>query len=336
VAHCWFQQIEGQWIGGIDQAKTYTFSTGLQSDLKNLPLSSALKMAETDATFARFSADCVLDFIELHNLHPTAVASHGHTIFHQPDLGFSTQIGNGGLMAARIGLPVVSDFRSTDVGYGGQGAPLVPGAERFLFSEFDACLNLGGIANISFPKSIPFSGFDLAPCNQLLNEAAAWLDLAFDDAGKLAAQGQAIPELMMSLDGLEFYKKKPPKSLGNESVAEIWKPLLSNYTDRVNDVLHTLCQHMAKKIAEQVLAQKASGKMLVTGGGAYNVHLMKEISRYLGSTWQIEIPDPQMISFKEAYCFAFLGCKRWLGQENCFAEVTGARKNSTSGAIYLP
>ena len=141
-------------------------------------------MAETDAAFARFSADCVLDFIQTHNLHPLAVASHGHTIFHQPDLGFTTQIGNGGFMAARIGLPVVSDFRSTDVGYGGQGAPLVPGAERFLFSEFDACLNLGGIANISFPKSIPFSGFDLAPCNQLLNEAAGWLDLAFDDAGK--------------------------------------------------------------------------------------------------------------------------------------------------------
>jgi anhydro-N-acetylmuramic acid kinase len=190
------------------------FSHSLEQSLRNARTSSALELMETDAAFVRFSAEAVQSLCNQTGIQPLAIASHGHTVFHRPSAGYTTQIGNGGLLSGLTGLPVVSDFRTLDVGLGGQGAPLVPGAEKFLFAGYDACLNLGGICNISFPKQSPFLGFDIAPCNQLLNLAASWIGIDYDPEGQNAAQGQLIPELMDRTGGPSILRTALSKKFG--------------------------------------------------------------------------------------------------------------------------
>ena len=337
VAFCSFHQMENNvWEGQIVEAETFELPPGLKKSLDGLRNSSALELAKTDSSFARFSAECVQKIGEKAGKKPMAIASHGHTIFHQPAEGYTVQIGIGGLLAALSGLPVVSDFRTTDVGLGGQGAPLVPGAERFLFSEYDACLNLGGIANVSFPKSSPFLGFDISPCNQLLNKAAAWLHKPYDENGDLARTGILIPKFLDKLNANGFYLRTPPKSLGNEDVAQQWKPIMEEWKSEPENALYTLTHHISSQIAQAVLRHKSSGKMLVTGGGAFNGFLIESLKKEMTEAWEIVIPGHDLIAFIEAYCFAFLGLKRWLGEINCFSEVTGASKDSCAGAIYLP
>jgi len=335
VAYCQFSKNEtGHWNGEIVEAKTFSFPTDLENSLRNLPQSTALDFVETDTKFVGFSATCINEVCETIGKPPLAISSHGHTIFHKPAMGYTTQIGNGGLLAGLCSLPVVSDFRTLDVGLAGQGAPLVPGAERFLFSEYDACLNLGGIANISFPKLNPFLGFDISPCNQLLNQAASWKGFAFDKGGELAKTGKLIPELATALNQNEFYQRSAPKSLGNEEVLQGWKPILELWKSGPENVLYTTGQHIADQVVHAIFSIQSTGNLLITGGGAYNSFLVAAIKSGLSQSWQVHIPGPQMISFKEAYCFAFLGLKRILGEINCFAQVTGASSDSCLGAIY--
>jgi anhydro-N-acetylmuramic acid kinase len=324
----------GHWSGHIMATHSSSFSSALEQSLRNARTSSALELMETDAAFVRFSAEAVQSLNNQTGIQPLAIASHGHTVFHHPTAGYTTQIGNGGLLSGLTGLPVVSDFRTLDVGLGGQGAPLVPGAEKFLFASYDACLNLGGICNISFPKQSPFLGFDIAPCNQLLNLAASWIGLDYDPEGQNAAQGQLIPELMDELEALPYYGQPYPKSLGNEDVARTWIPVCEKWRHRPQDVMHTVCIHAARQIARSVTPLVKNGKMLVTGGGAFHDFLIRMIREELGDEWAVEIPARELISFKEAYCFAFLGLKRILNEPNCFAEVTGAKTDSVCGALY--
>lgn len=334
MALCEFQrEVDGGWSGQILKTETRPFPIHFLEKLKSLPQGTALELAEADFAFSVFSSGCVLDFLVEAPIKPLLISSHGHTVFHQPHHGFTTQIGNGGILAAQSGLPVVCDFRSTDVGLGGQGAPLVPGAEQFLFSDFDSCLNMGGIANISFPKNSQMAGFDISPCNQLLNHAAAWLGLEYDYNGDLAALGKPIPELIQRLEAIPFYSQRPPKSLGNEDVRSVWLPLIGIYRDQPESVMHSLCLHVAKQIAASVSGE--NGKLLVTGGGAFHEFLRKTIQDHLPEGWELILPSSEMVGFKEAYCFAFLGLKRWLGEVNCFARHTGARQDSSLGAVYL-
>lgn len=336
VALCAFEEKFGdKWEGQILEAATFTFPTDLRQNLKNSAAQSALELAQTEVDFVSFSADCVNKLIQKSGQSFLAIASHGHTVFHQPSRGFTLQIGNGGLLAAKTGLPVISDFRTTDVGKGGQGAPLVPGAEHFLFSTFAACLNLGGIANISFPAKEGQPGIDLGPCNQLLNYVADFLGVSFDAEGKIAASGKPINELIDALNQISYYQLPAPKSLGNEDVREIWLPFLQPFLNHPADVLHSLCLHIGMQICRQI-PQNLSGKILVTGGGVFHTFLLQQIENHLPEKMSLHIPSRQMIEFKEAFCFAFLGLKRWRNEVNCFASQTGASRDSCLGAVYLP
>lgn len=312
-------------------AECRTFPQGLKDKLALCREMTAIQLIEAEVEFLGFSAAAIKDICKSTGHFPLAVASHGHTVFHDPSAGYSVQIGNGGILSGLCGLPVVSDFRTLDVGLGGQGAPLVPGAEAALFSEYDACLNLGGICNISFPKGAHARGFDIGPCNQLLNFVSLRFGFEYDAGGRLAASGNVIPELLQALDAVPFYGLPSPKSLSNESVAEIWLPILQLWMENPCDVLHTLCQHVAAKIAD---ALPLGGRLLVSGGGAFNTFLMEQISKKLGTTWHIETGDEKLSGFKEALCFAWLGLKRLLDEENVLASVTGAKQNSVSGALY--
>jgi len=131
----------------------------------------------------KFTGQQINRFIKEHQLSPDLIASHGHTVFHQPENRFTFQAGNGVCIASEAGIPTVADFRSGDVALGGQGAPLVPVGDRLLFSEYDSCLNLGGFANISFEKNDKRIAFDICPVNFILNDLARKLGKPFDENG---------------------------------------------------------------------------------------------------------------------------------------------------------
>lgn len=147
LAYCIFSENENSWIFEIKKAETIPYSSEWGKRLRNVANSSALEFVQTNADYGHFIGREVISFINKHNLKVDFICSHGHTSFHQPALGFTTQIGDGAAIAAETGLDVICDFRSLDVALHGQGAPLVPIGDRLLFSEFDYRLNLGGFAN---------------------------------------------------------------------------------------------------------------------------------------------------------------------------------------------
>jgi anhydro-N-acetylmuramic acid kinase len=338
LAFCRFSRREtGAWEGSILKARTASFPPALLADLRRLPTATALDLVRTDAAFIRFCAGEIQQLQASCGEYPDLIASHGHTVFHNPAAGYTLQIGNGGLLAGLTGIPVVSDFRTLDVGLGGQGAPLVPGAEKHLFSSYRACLNLGGIANLSFPREAGPRGFDVCPCNQLLDLAASWLGLPFDAEGKLAEKGSTDPDLLESLRQIPYNRKTGPKSLGNEEVREIWFPVLSGYEREPENVLATLCYYIAAETAAALPPPLpgADNRILISGGGAFHPMLIRCLSQAC-SGWETVIPEKTMISFKEAYCFAFLGLLRWRGENNTLAAVTGAGHDAPGGAVYQP
>lgn len=255
------------------------------------------------------------------------VASHGHTIFHAPHLGMTLQIGHPAGIAAVMNCPVVADFRSVDVVLGGQGAPLVPVGDHLLFPAYDACLNLGGIANVSLEQAS--IAFDICPVNTILNYLSQQLGLDYDPEGENAARGVLDKQVLRSMNGLDYYKKSPPKSLGMEWVEKEIFPLLIDLS--VADALRTSVEHLAYQIGKNL---PAGQRILVTGGGAHNVFLMDRI-RALSES-KIIVPTKEIVDFKEALIFAFLGVLRWRKEVNTRCLVTGATRDSIGGCVYLP
>lgn len=332
IAYCNFQEENGQWKFEILNAETVSYPIGWLSRLQKLPVSSAMEFAQTHADYGHYIGNQVAKFIKKHKLEVDFISSHGHTVFHQPLLGFTSQIGDGASIAAETALDVICDFRSLDVALQGQGAPLVPIGDRLLFSQFDFRLNLGGFANISFDENEKTFAFDIAPANIALNYFANKEGLAFDENGQLAAKGSPIPELFQKLNALPYYQINGSKSLGREWLETEFLPLIdSSYP--IKDILSTLIQHLTYQIA-LVLKQssKKTQKLLITGGGAYNSFLIDQLKEK--TNCEIIIPSKSLIEFKEALIFAFLGVLRIEYQINTLKEVTGAIGNSIGGAIY--
>jgi anhydro-N-acetylmuramic acid kinase len=259
---------------------------------------------------------------------PGYVSSHGHTIFHRPDLGYTFQLGSGASLAAACALPVVCDFRSSDVALGGQGAPLVPIGDKLLFGEFEECLNLGGFANISFEEKEKRLAYDICPVNYVLNYLAQREGMSYDVDGRLSASGKILRPLLTDLNSLDYYKQPYPKSAGREWVEKEIFPLLStDYNTR--DLLATFTDHVVNQVSRNT---GSKGRLLVTGGGAHNSYLIRQLKR--ACALQIVLPDQTTMDFKEAIIFAFLGWLRWRNKVNVLSSVTGARKDSSAGAIY--
>lgn len=263
----------------------------------------------------------------------TAIASHGHTILHNPLQGYSLQIGHGASIAAAAQKPVICDFRNNDIAHGGQGAPLVPFGEKHLFEKVDAFLNLGGIANISFLHTEKPIAYDICGCNQWLNAIANAENKAYDKDGKMAKKGIVDLRVLKKLQSWTYYKKQAPKSLSNQAVMEHFTKNIPQNID-AKDLSATFVEHIADKISESLLHFAPRGSVLITGGGAFHPLLIEKIKQK--SNWQLIIPDSIKVQFKEAYIFAFLGYCRWLGLPNTVSQLTGAQKDTCSGAIYLP
>lgn len=331
---CRFHCDDGQWRYRVLKSRTVHYDKRLRERLATADMMSGLQLMQLDHDLGCYMAEAANRFLRKSVATPLLIASHGHTIFHQPIQGFTTQIGSGAVIAAHTALPVVCDFRSVDVALQGQGAPLVPIGDQYLFAQYDACLNLGGFCNISFDDEARRVAFDIAPCNMLLNHLATRIHLFYDAYGAEARKGELLPSLLSKMNGLEFYQQSGVKSLGKEWFDAEIMPLLSPYKDAINDLLRTAVEHIAVQIAAVINAHKIQS-LLITGGGAKNTFLIERVKALCPNT-QCIIPNEVVVDFKEAIIFAFLGILRWENIPNCLQSVTGATHDNCGGAIYMP
>ena len=327
---CNFAQEENAWKYAIIAADTVTYPEDIKTKLAHAQAMSALELVRFHSEYGRYIGQQAKQFINRQDVKPTLIASHGHTIFHQPNDGFTFQIGSGAHIAIEAGVDTVCDFRTSDVAAGGQGAPLVPIGDRHLFGQYDYCLNLGGFANISYEEQRCRIAYDICPVNYVLNHYTRTLGKDYDNNGELAAQGAVDAALLEALNRLDFYHRQGPKSLGREWVEQNIFPLIESYQLPTADKLSTFCEHIAIQIGRKLSACNTS--MLGTGGGTFNRFLMTRIEAH--SKVAIHIPDKLTINFKEALIFAFLGCLYMDKQPNCLASVTGARNDVIGGALY--
>lgn len=322
---------KAEWSFEIIKSKTYAYTSAWKIRLGNLANQNEEKIKAVEEAYVEFLAECINDF-KKDLTKVDFISSHGHTVFHQPDKGITLQIGSTPELSKYTNLPLIGDFRTQDVALGGQGAPLVPIGDLHLFKSFSACLNLGGFANFSSSSLEEVVAYDLCAVNTALNFLASEQGLDYDDKGSIAESGKLIPSLLEELDALDFYTKKGPKSLGIEWVNKMILPLLDQYKYRaVADRLHTYTQHIARQISASF---SDNDSILVTGGGAKNSFLIKCIRQF--SQAKFVIPSTDLIDFKEALIFAFLGVLRKENQINCLASVTGAKRNHCSGIIFYP
>ncbi len=339
IAHCFFVLRDGEWLFTLDNSVGIAYPDTLRDRLKNSVDLSAIDLLLLNIEFGKWLGDQVKQFMSDKNIKIDFVASHGHTVFHQPDKGLTYQIGSGQELANSCGTKVICDFRSLDVALGGQGAPLVPIGDQRLFSEFDFCLNLGGIANVSFNMDGKRVAYDLCPANMLLNHLMAQVGKAYDENGEMARSGTVHDDLLNSLNALGYYQLPFPKSLGYEWFCAEVVPLVDNYPCSLADKLCTAVHHTAFQVFNDLskFHNGKDAKLLATGGGARNTFLIETLNHYLNKeSINVIIPESQIVDFKEAIVFAFMGVKRLRGEINCLKSVTGASADSSSGVIYYP
>lgn len=290
------------------------------------------RLLKLDKEYGVLLSDNINKFISKNDIkNIDFIASHGHTVFHKPELGITLQIGNGQEIATKTKHKVVCDFRSQDVALGGQGAPLVPIGDALLFSEYDSCLNLGGFANISFQDGDKRIAFDICPANIVLNHYVTRLGYDYDNRGKIASSGEVNVDLLKALNVLEYYSVDKPKSLGLEWVLSDVFPLIDAHEKDIQIVLRTFTEHIAIQISDCL---KDKNDVLVTGGGVFNTFLIERIKAH--SNAKIVKPNNEIIDFKEALIFAFLGLLRIENQINCLSSVTGAKRDHSSGELFYP
>ncbi len=326
----------GDWSYELSAAQTYKYPEDLAAKIREAMEVTSVNLLLLDKEIGSFYADCVNDFITKNKLDKStidAVASHGQTIFHQPEKGLTVQIGCGSTLALKTGLKVINDYRTKDVIMGGQGAPLVPVGDFHLFrNQAESFLNIGGIANISFELNKQIIAFDICPGNLPLNKLANVKGMQYDKNGELARTGEINFFLLDMLNELEYYEEAPPKSLGVEWMERAFYPLLKFDKDIENN-LRTVIEHEAVQIAH-VLNSHALQSVMISGGGALNLFLMERIKHYYKG--EIVLPSREIIEFKEALIFAFLGALYLEDTANCLSSVTGASRDVVGGVLHLP
>jgi anhydro-N-acetylmuramic acid kinase len=334
LAHIHFTVKDGKWAFEILESETISYDENWINQLKTAVDFSEQELQKLNDNYTLLLGKTITTFIQKHHLQNLdAVCSHGHTILHQPQNGFTLQIGNLPNIAKIVGLKVVCDFRVQDVELGGQGAPLVPIGDSILFADYDYCLNLGGFSNVSFEQEEKRLAFDISPVNTVLNFYANQLGLDYDDKGSIARSGKMDTNLLTELNALEYYQKPYPKSLGFEFVKTVVLPLIENHLIPKEDKMHTFTEHIALQTA--LALPKKEGKLLITGGGAYNTFLIERLHYHLPNMEMI-IPDAKTLEYKEALIFGLLGVLKLRNEINVLSSVTGAKHNHSSGVIYSP
>lgn len=338
VAYCRFDSTGNQtWTFEIIHTAGYEYPDSLLKQLKQATELPSEALYSLNKQLGIHFGEVVNQFLFNTKIDPMkidAVASHGQTVFHQPENGFTLQIGCGTNLAVTCGIPVINDFRSKDIALGGQGAPLVPIGDQLLFSQLaDSFLNIGGFCNASFTGSPPIKAFDICagnlPLNQLMEQH---YQLNYDSNGEKARSGTIHTPILNQLNELDFYTTNGPKSLGTEWLFDQFMPLLDIDISPEHQ-LATVVEHIATQVAH-TLTKNGSKKVLVTGGGAKNIFLIERIqSKFEGA---LLLPSSELIDFKEAIVFGFLGALYLAGENNVLSSVTGAMKSSRGGILHTP
>ena len=336
LAHVNFTINQGKWNYEILEAETIGYSNDWLNKLKVAVDFSSEELTTLNQDYTKLLGEIIFSFINRYQIsNLDALCSHGHTILHQPQKGYTLQIGNLPEIAKYTNQKVVCDFRIQDVQLGGQGAPLVPIGDRLLFSNYHYCLNLGGFSNVSFEENGNRVAFDIAPVNTVLNFYANKLGFDYDNKGAISRSGTLNLDLFNELNSLEYYNLRFPKSLGFEFVKEIVLPLIEKFEISIEDKLNTFTEHISYQTSIALESFETRNKsMLVTGGGAYNDFLIERMKFYLPKL-QITIPDNKTLEFKEALIFALLGVLKLRNEINVLRSVTGAKNDHSSGKIYI-
>lgn len=332
ICLCNFTKTDNKWAYKIHKAITVNYTNSIKERLSSAFSTSGIELTKLDYDYGRWIGIQVKEFLVDVEITPDFIASHGHTIYHKPTEGYTLQIGKGSAIVAESGLPCICDFRSSDVCHSGQGAPLVPIGDKYLFSEYDICLNLGGFANLSYEYENSSLAFDTGPCNIILNSITQEMGFSFDADGNLGRKGIVHESLLNRLNSLDYYRKSAPKSLGREWIEDCFAPIIKEYNISLEDKLSTLYEHIAIQISKTTNGIKGK-TILATGGGAHNgllIHLLRNKSNH-----SIVTPDNLTIDFKEALIFAFLGVLYVHKQPGALASVTGANSDSISGCLYF-
>lgn len=326
LADCLYTWIDNQWRFEILNASTEKYSSETLEKLRlgvNLDPNSIQSLDEELALF--FALQCQrfdLDSIDF-------IASHGHTILHQPENGLTLQIADPEIIANKTGKMVVADFRTLDVKLGGQGAPLVPIGDHFLFSEYNYCVNLGGFANVSKTHKDIRIAYDICAVNVVLNHYMRNLGHDYDKGGSFAKSGEIKADILRELNEIEYYSRSNPKSLGMEWVNKNLFPIL-NKIDSEADIMRTYVEHAGLIIGKELKGSNTNS--ILTGGGVFNTFLMERIEHYSES--KITTPSSKIIDYKEALIFGLLGVLRIREEINTLKSVTGASRDSVGGKIF--
>jgi anhydro-N-acetylmuramic acid kinase len=341
LALCEITENQGKYQYNILAAETIAYDERWRLRLSKLNRQDASVFWKTHVYYGKYLGRLVNDFLKKHNQTADLIGSHGHTVFHLPAENYTAQIGDGAAIYAETNIPTVCDFRSVDIALGGQGAPLVPIGDQMLFGDYQYCLNLGGIANISGMYHDKMLAFDVCPCNIALNRLARNIGKLYDENGELARIGALNEEMLDALNAVEYYKNFGPKSMSREWINTDFWHLTKDQVLSNEDKARTLSEHIAIQISKALYhfvdgeeEKLASQKMLVSGGGAFNSFLIDAIKAE--TSVQVIVPDENTIQFKEALIFALLGFLRVTNKPNSLASVTGAKSNSIGGALYGP
>ena len=329
-----------EWKYLLMDANCYPYSTEWINRLSDLHKASAYDYQLAHHELGQYIGECINQFISTYKINKKEliIGSHGHTIFHEPAKGFSSQIGCGGTISAITNCTTVSDLRTGDVALGGQGAPIVPIGERNLWSSYNMYLNIGGIANISVIQYKETIAYDICAANRVLNLLCHTINLDYDKDGLIARSGQLNNDLLTALNKVAYYQQPYPKTLNNSFGTDYIYTIIKEYNCTTEDALHTYTEHIAIQISNVLNHHQKSmdkpSQLLITGGGALNKYLIERIQYYISQDIKIVITTKLEIEYKEAIIMAFIGLLRVLNKTNILASVTGAKRNSVNGCVW--
>ena len=329
LAHCHFWEEKNEWRYKLINAESIGYSQKLKNKLISCSKTDSLSLKILDNELGEFFSKCLVKFIKKNKISVDLISSHGHTVFHDINLKLNYQIGNPLIIYKNTKITTVYNFRELDVLFNGQGAPLVPYGESKIFNDYDYCINIGGIANISSLDTHNFYGYDVCPANIILNKYSRKLNYDFDLDGKLSISGKLKEGLLKKLNNLKYYKKNYPKSLDLLYIEKNYYPLFKNYEP--TDVLKTYINHMAIQINNAI--NKKKSKVLLTGGGVFNSQIIKNFNKFNKLDLNFIIPNKKLIIFKEAIIFGYLGLLRLLNIKNVDSVITGSTRSTSSGLI---
>ncbi|MEF3279678.1 MAG: anhydro-N-acetylmuramic acid kinase [Elusimicrobiota bacterium] len=329
--------------------KTYNYEKKLTEQIINARNLTLSEVVDLHYKLGSLWLDMLKRFLKEFNIKSSnidLIASHGQTVYHSSAKKQTFQIGEVEFLSRKLNIPVVYDFRVGDIIFGGEGAPLVPFFDEFLFGKSPfgvGLLNIGGISNISVVgKDIKTYGFDTGPGNSLMDWAISlYTDgkKRYDKNGEIAAKGRVDFKKIEGFMKNKFFYLRPPKSLDREEFGKEF--VLKNFNfkkERIEDILATLNYFTAKSISysiENFINEKIR-KLIISGGGVYNKTLFENIKDLVKGI-EIESIDKYGIHplSKEAAAFALLGAARFLKiPSNCIL-VTGASKKVVLGKISL-